>query len=293
MSVASSPDLATYCRDVGQRARDASRALATVPTETKNQWLEASAKALIENAEAIKSANAVDLGAAPDFGLTDAQIDRLKLTDDRIESIAGALREIAALPDPIGATIEGNRRPNGLDIRKIRVPLGVVFFIYESRPNVTADAAAICIKSGNAVILRGGKEAAASSKAIVDILNDVGAGLGIPDGAVQLVTTTDREAVGHFLALDELIDVTIPRGGEGLIRRVANEATMPVIKHYDGNCHVYIDKLADLNQAVAITVNSKCHRMGVCNACESLLVHRDIAKRFSTSSQGRPRRTSR
>ena len=181
------------------------------------------------------------------------------------------------LPDPIGQTIEGSVRPNGLEINKVIVPLGVVFFIYESRPNVTADAAAICLKSGNAVILRGGKEAAHSSRAIVDILMKVATAVGIPQNAVQLVSTTDRTAVGHFLAQDDYIDVAIPRGGEGLIRRVSAEATMPVIKHFDGNCHVYIDQEACLDMATQIVVNSKCQRMGVCNACESLVVHRDIA----------------
>ena len=160
---------------------------------------------------------------------------------------------------------------------KKRVPLGVVFFIYESRPNVTSDAAAICVKSGNAVILRGGKEAIHSSKAIVDVLRQAGQEVGIPDGAVQLVATTDRQAVGEFLTLNELIDVTIPRGGEGLIRRVAKDATMPVIKHYDGNCHVYVDSDADIEMAATIIENAKCQRMGVCNACESLLIHETIA----------------
>ena len=190
------------------------------------------------------------------------------------------MEEVAALPDPIGEVIESSKRPNGLDISKIRVPLGVVFFIYESRPNVTADAAAICLKSGNAVILRGGKEAAHSSRAIVDILQEVAAVFGLPADAVQLVSTTDREAVGHFLSLAELIDVAIPRGGEGLIRRVSNEATMPVIKHFAGNCHVYVDAAADLAMAEAVVVNSKCHRLGVCNACESLLVHSDVANEY-------------
>jgi glutamate-5-semialdehyde dehydrogenase len=167
-----------------------------------------------------------------------------------------------------------------LEVSKIRVPLGVVFFIYESRPNVTADAAAICIKSGNAVILRGGKEAAHSSRAIVDILTDTAAEFGLPSDAVQLVSTMDREAVGHFLSLAELIDVAIPRGGEGLIRRVTAEATMPVIKHFEGNCHVYVDVAADIDMAESVTVNSKCHRLGVCNACESLLVHADVAAEY-------------
>lgn len=280
MTTDQTSQLETYCLDVAQRARVASRQLSTISTETKNTWLLRSADALEQQTAAIEKKNALDLEAAAGFGLSDAQVDRLRLTPDRIAAIATGMRQIASLPDPIGEVIEGFRRPNGLRIQKLRVPLGVVFFIYESRPNVTADAGAICVKSGNAVILRGGKEAAHSSAAIVEILQQTAEEVGLPADAIQLVSTADRAAVGHFLSLDQWIDVTIPRGGEGLIRRVAKEATMPVIKHYDGNCHVYVDAQADLDQAVEITVNSKCHRMGVCNACESLLVHRDVADAF-------------
>ena len=280
MTTAETPSLKSYCLDVAERAHRASRQLSTLSTEVKNRWLLQSADALLQHEAEIQKTNTLDLQAAAGFGLTDAEVDRLRLTSDRIAAIAKGLREIAALPDPIGQVIEGFRRPNGLQIIKRRVPLGVVFFIYESRPNVTADAAAICVKSGNAVILRGGKEAAHSSAAIVEILNKTAAEVGLPADAVQLVSTADRDAVGHFLGMHELIDVTIPRGGESLIRRVASEATMPVIKHYDGNCHVYVDRDANLDQAVEIAVNSKCHRMGVCNACESLLVHRDVADAF-------------
>ncbi|QDV67390.1 Gamma-glutamyl phosphate reductase [Rosistilla carotiformis] len=280
MTTAETPSLKSYCLDVAERAHRASRQLSTLSTEIKNRWLLQSADALLQHEAEIQKTNTLDLQAAAGFGLTDAEVDRLRLTSDRIAAIAKGLREIAALPDPIGQVIEGFRRPNGLQIIKRRVPLGVVFFIYESRPNVTADAAAICVKSGNAVILRGGKEAAHSSAAIVEILNKTAAEVGLPADAVQLVSTADRDAVGHFLEMHELIDVTIPRGGESLIRRVASEATMPVIKHYDGNCHVYVDRDANLDQAVEIAVNSKCHRMGVCNACESLLVHRDVADAF-------------
>lgn len=273
-------DLQGYCTDVARQAATASGSLAVVSGELKNLWLLQSAAALRRHSRKILDANLRDVRAAPEFGLTDAQVDRLKLDPRRVDGIAQGLIDIAALPDPIGETIESNVRPNGLEVAKIRVPLGVVFIIYESRPNVTADAAAICIKSGNAVILRGGKEAIHSSKAIVDIMRDVCTNLGLPEDAIQLVSTTDRAAVGHFLGLSQHIDVAIPRGGEGLIRRVAQEARMPVIKHYDGNCHVYIDESADLDMAVAITKNSKCQRMGVCNACESLLVHAEIAERF-------------
>jgi glutamate-5-semialdehyde dehydrogenase len=187
---------------------------------------------------------------------------------------------VAQLRDPIGQVIESKVRPNGLTINKIRVPLGVVFFIYESRPNVTADAAAICVKAGNAVILRGGKEALHSSAAIVGLLIEAGREVSLPEDAVQLVETTDRDAVGLFLQMPESIDLAIPRGGEGLIRRVAAEAQMPVLKHFTGNCHVYVDSAADLAMARSIVVNSKCQRMGVCNAAESLLVHADIAGEF-------------
>lgn len=280
MAIADDLDLATYCQETAEKALAASRILGTVSGQAKNDWLRASAAALRESFESIAQANAKDIANAPQYGLTDAQIDRLRLTKDRVEGIAAALEEIAMFPDPIGATIDSSVRPNGLAIQKIRVPLGVVFFIYESRPNVTADAAAICVKSGNAVILRGGKEAMHSSQAIVSILQDQAAEFGIPADALQLVSTTDRAAVGHFLKLNQYIDVAIPRGGEGLIRRVSEEATMPVIKHFAGNCHVYVDQAADLDMAVQITFNSKCHRYGVCNAAESLVVHKAIADKF-------------
>jgi glutamate-5-semialdehyde dehydrogenase len=280
MAIAESYDLQQYCLDVARRAKAASAHLALANGAQKNGWLKQSAHRLRQQTDSILAANKKDIAAAPDYGLTDAQIDRLRLTPQRIESIAEGLEQIAALPDPVGEIIESSVRPNGLQVAKVRVPLGVVFFIYESRPNVTADAAAICIKSGNAVILRGGKEAAHSSRAIVDQLTAVAADHGLPADAVQLVATTDREAVGHFLALDQYIDVAIPRGGEGLIRRVAEEAKMPVIKHFTGNCHVYVDRSADLDMAERITINSKCQRMGVCNACESLVVHSDVAPQF-------------
>lgn len=280
MSLPTHPDLREYCLDVARRAKSAAARLALVPGAKKDEWLRQSARRLRERAAQVLATNERDVAAAPGFGLSAAEIDRLKLSPERIEAIAAGLEEVAALPDPVGELIESSVRPNGLEVSKVRVPLGVVFFIYESRPNVTADAAAICLKSGNAVILRGGKEAAHSSRAIVDLLNDEAAQQGLPEGAVQLVSTPDREAVGHFLALSEYIDVAIPRGGEGLIRRVAAEAKMPVIKHFTGNCHVYVDRAADLDMAERIVVNSKCQRLGVCNACESLLIHADVAKTF-------------
>ncbi|GAB5402930.1 MAG: glutamate-5-semialdehyde dehydrogenase [Aureliella sp.] len=278
MSAATTDDLSTYCREVAARSRVASRQLASLSTEVKNEWLLQCATALVSNLDAILAANAKDIEAAPGFGLSDAAVDRLRLDEARVSAIAGAMREIAALPDPVGETLDGKVRPNGLEIRKVRAPLGTVFFIYESRPNVTADAAAICVKSGNAVILRGGKEAQYSSRAIVEILAETAKSTGVPQDAVQIVSTTDRSAVGHFLALGDLIDVAIPRGGKGLIELVVDKATMPVIKHYDGNCHVYIDESAKIEMAKAIAVNSKCQRMGVCNAAESLLVHAGVAE---------------
>jgi glutamate-5-semialdehyde dehydrogenase len=270
-------NLEDYCVRLAESAKKASAELRNLSGETKNSWLRRSAAELRQAVGAIMTANAKDLERAPQFGLTTAQIDRLRLDEKRIEQIAVGLEEIAGLPDPIGEVLDSSRRPNGLDVSRVRVPLGVVFFVYESRPNVTADAAAICLKSGNAVILRGGKEAYYSSRAIVDVLLSVGKDVGVPEDAVQLVDIADREAVGHFLRLDSLIDVAIPRGGESLIRRVAEQAKMPVIKHYTGNCHVYVDATAELEMAVNILVNSKCQRPGVCNACETLLIHADVA----------------
>ena len=278
--IASPADLVRYCTEVAQRASKAATQLATVSGATKIAWLCRSAELLKANVGALQTANQLDLQAAPGYGLTDAQIDRLRLTPDRVEGIATALLDIAQLRDPLGQVMDSAVRPNGLTINKVRVPLGVVFFIYESRPNVTADAAAICVKAGNAVILRGGKEAMHSSQAIVMLLHQAAEEVGLPADAVQLVGTTDREAVGQFLKMPDLIDLAIPRGGEGLIRRVSDEAQMPVIKHFNGNCHVYIDSAADLEMARSIVVNSKCQRMGVCNAAESLLVHADLAGEF-------------
>src|SRR5262245_44307046 len=280
MNAATQIDLAAYCREAASRAKTAAAALALVHGERKNAWLRQSAARLREETAQLMAANADDIAAAPGFGLSDAAIDRLRLSPKRLEEIAAGLEQVAMLPDPVGEVIESSVRPNGLRILKTRVPLGVVFFIYESRPNVTADAAAICLKSGNAVILRGGKEAAHSSRAIVEILKSSAAEHDLPADALHLVETPDRAAVGHFLALPQFIDVAIPRGGESLIRRVDAEAQMPVIKHFTGNCHVYVDRSADLAMAERVTINAKCQRMGVCNACESLLVHAAVADTF-------------
>jgi len=254
--------------------------MAAVLRAAKDRWILASAKALESRASEILEANAKDVAAAPGYGLNTAAIDRLTLTSARIQQMAEGLRQVASLPDPVGEVREGSVRPNGLQVLKVGAPLGVVFFIYESRPNVTVDAAALCVKSGNAVILRGGKEAIHSNTAIHRILADEVATAGLPVDAVQLVPMTDREAVGHLLKLGHLIDLAIPRGGESLIRRVAREATMPVLKHFDGICHVYVDAAADLEMAERIVVNAKTQRPGVCNAAECLLVHEDVADRF-------------
>ena len=273
-------DLAPQTRALATRARAASRVLATVTGERKDAWLRHAAAAVRERQAELAEANRLDLDAAPGFGLTAAATDRLRLTPVRIEGIATAIEQVATLSDPVGEVLEGQTRPNGLSITKLRVPLGVVFFIYESRPNVTADAAALCVKSGNAVILRGGKEALHSNRALHAVLADTLSECGLPDDAVQLVNTPDRAAVGHLLKMSDLIDVTIPRGGRSLIERVMAEARMPVIKHYDGVCHVYVDAAADLAMATRVIVNSKAQRPGVCNAAETLLVHAAVAEEF-------------
>ncbi|MCF0234452.1 MAG: glutamate-5-semialdehyde dehydrogenase [Thermoguttaceae bacterium] len=270
-------NLHEYCRAVAENAKSASRALAAVSGAKKNAWLELCAAKLLERRDEILAENAKDLDAARDAGLKASLIDRLTLSDKTLESMATALREIAAFPDPIGATVGSTVRPNGVKIQKVRVPIGVVFFIYESRPNVTTDAAAICVKSGNAVILRGGKEAFHSNIVLGRVLADAAAEIGLPNGAVQLLNTTDRDAVDEFLHLPRFVDVAIPRGGKSLIERVVNEAKMPVIKHFEGNCHVYVDQFADLEIAKKVLVNSKCQRLGTCNTAESLVVHSAVA----------------
>ncbi|CAN5654089.1 glutamate-5-semialdehyde dehydrogenase [soil metagenome] len=265
------------CRAMAERAKVASRLLAVAPGSAKDAWLARSARTLRERSAEVVAANQEDVAAAPGLGLSAAAIDRLTLDPKRVDGIANALEEIIALPDPVGEVITAYRRPNGLEVSKIRVPLGVVFMMYESRPNVTADAAALCVKSGNATILRGGKEALHTNRALHRILAEALEPSGLPADAVQLVQTTDRTAVGHLLGMPELIDLAIPRGGESLIRRVVAEAKMPVLKHYQGNCHVYIDASADPEMAVSIAVNAKAQRPGVCNAAETLLIHKSIA----------------
>lgn len=269
-----------YAEELARRARVASRLLATAQTERKNRWLMDAAAGLEKRAAAIVEVNAADIAAATRADLSAANIDRMRLTPDRIRAAADGVRQIAALPDPVGRVLDSKTRPNGLRIDKISVPLGVIFFIYESRPNVTIDAAALCVKSGNAIILRGGKEALASNTILHSVLQDALRANDLPIDAVQLVNTPERDVVGQLLKQNQFIDLAIPRGGESLIRRVAAEATMPVLKHYMGNCHVYVDRAADLAMAERIIVNAKCQRPGVCNAAESLLVHADVAATF-------------
>ncbi len=271
-------DLKAYCLDLAQRAQRAAADLTVVTGAQKQDWLRRCAQLLDERTAALTEANQRDIDAAPGYGLSAAAIDRLRLTPQRIADMAKALAEVAALPEPIGEVISSSIRPNGLEVQKVRAPLGVVFFIYESRPNVTADAAALCVKAGNAVILRGGKEAAHSNRAITEIISLAATQAGLPADAVQFVNTVDREAVGHLLRMPEYVNLCIPRGGESLIRRVSEEARMPVIKHYAGNCHVYLDRSADPEMAERIVINAKCQRMGVCNAAESLVVHSGAAE---------------
>jgi glutamate-5-semialdehyde dehydrogenase len=235
---------------------------------------------LIVRSPEILAANAEDTAAAEKNGLTKAAIDRLRLTPDRISGMADGIRQVAALEDPVGEILRDWTRPNGIQIQKIRTPIGVIGIIYESRPNVTADAAVLCLKTGNAVILRGGSEALASNLAIAKALQAGGFQAGLPDFSVQLIPTKDREAVKIMAAMDQFMDVIIPRGGHSLIEAVVNAARMPVIKHYDGICHVYVDREADLQMALDIAINAKCQRPGVCNALETLLIHRDIAQEF-------------
>jgi glutamate-5-semialdehyde dehydrogenase len=246
----------------------------------KNGWLLQSASALENRMEEILQANERDIADASEQALPAAQMDRLRLIPDRIGGAAAGLREVAALPDPVGRILESTIRPNGLQVLKVGVPLGVIFFIYESRPNVTVDAAALAVKSGNSIILRGGSEAFHTNTILHQILQEMLRKCALPENGVQMVATPDREAVGRLLQMPAAIDLVIPRGGESLIRRVVAEARMPVLKHFQGNCHIYVDRTADLAMAERIVLNAKCQRPGVCNAVESLLVHQEIAETF-------------
>ena len=265
---------------IGQRAREASYALGNLSTSVKNSALEGMAKALLFSAPGLKQANVLDLKAAKEEGLTSAMIDRLTLSDAVLMRMAASLKEIALLPDPVGEVNRMWTRPNGLTVGKMRIPLGVIGIIYESRPDVTSDAGGLCLKAGNAVILRGGSEAIHSNLAIAEVLRKVCREQGIPAEAIQVVPTTSRQAVEEMLQLEDHIDVIIPRGGEELIRFVVSKSRIPVIKHYKGVCHVFVDASADLDMAQNISFNSKVQRPGVCNAMETLLVHRQIAPVF-------------
>jgi glutamate-5-semialdehyde dehydrogenase len=261
---------------VAKAARVAAADLAPVPRAIKDAALLAMADALVTHADRILEANARDVARDPDNPLA----DRLKLDAKRIEGMADGLRQVAALPDPVGEVLRGSTLPNGLQLRQIRVPMGVVGIIYEARPNVTADAAGLCLKSGNAVLLRGSSSARESNRAIVDVLAAAAEQGGLPPNSVQLVPGDDHESAKHLMRARGLVDVLIPRGGAGLIRSVVEESTVPVIETGVGNCHVYVDAAADLDMAVEIIVNSKTHRPSVCNAAETMLVHRDVADAF-------------
>ena len=263
---------------MGEKANFAARKLALMSASKKNQCLTEMANAIEKSEKEIIAANKLDLKAAKENGLSKAMLDRLKLDSKRIKAMADGLREVTSLEDPVGKRLATWVRPNGLKIDKISVPIGVIAIVYESRPNVTVDAASLCLKSGNAVILRGGSESINSNMALAHCLNRAGLMAGLPEGAVQLLPWTDREAVSIMLKLDSYIDLIIPRGGEGLIRAVVEQSTIPVIKHYKGICHLYIDAECDLDMAESITLNAKCQRPGVCNAIETLIIHQDIAK---------------
>jgi len=269
-------DLKQQMRLLAERSRDASRALARRATNKKNGDLLEMEEAIERNVATIKKANAKDIEAGRKAGLSSAMLDRLILTDRRIMEMAVGVRDVAALEDPVGKVISGWTRPNGIRIQKVRVPIGVILIIYESRPNVTADAACLCFKTGNAVILRGGSEAIHSNLAIAEAMNVP----GLPPNSITVVPTTDRAAIDELLKLDDLINLCIPRGGEGLIRTVAEKSRIPVIKHYKGVCHVYVDRDADFDMAEKIVINAKCQRPGVCNAIETLLIDEKIADKF-------------
>ena len=270
-------DITEYMHTIGRQARSASRAMARADSATRNQALLLIAAAIERDAPALVEANARDLAAARDNGLAPALLDRLALTDKAIATMVDGLRQIVALPDPIGEISNLKFRPSGIQVGQMRVPLGSIGIIYESRPNVTVDAAGLCIKSGNAAILRGGSEAIHCNRALAALVAEGLRGAGLPEHGVQVVDTTDRAAVGLLITMPDYVDVIVPRGGKGLIERLMREATVPMIKHLDGICHVYIDAKADLDKAARIAMNAKTHRYGTCNTMETLLVARAIA----------------
>lgn len=270
-------DIKHYMQTLGSQARDASRIIAAADTALKNQALLAIAEAVSGGRDRLLAANAIDMQNGRSNGLEAALLDRLELNPERIDAMIEGLHQVAELPDPVGEVTDLQERPSGIKLGKMRVPLGVVGIIYESRPNVTIDAASLCLKSGNATILRGGSEAIESNRAIAACITQGLAAVGLPEAVVQVINTTDRAAVGELITMTETVDVIVPRGGKSLIERISADARVPVIKHLDGNCHVYIDERADRQKAVAIALNAKTHRYGVCNAMESLLVAESIA----------------
>jgi glutamate-5-semialdehyde dehydrogenase len=268
--------------NVGVEARNASRAMAKAETNTKNLALTTIAKAILREKDALLAANQQDLAAAKAAGMEAAMLDRLTITEKSIATMAEGLQQIASLDDPIGEISDMKYRPSGIQIGKMRVPLGVIGIIYEARPNVTVDAAGLCIKSGNATILRGGSEAIHCNQALAKLVHEGLAAAGLPKAAVQVIETTDRAAVGELITMKDFVDVIVPRGGKGLIERISNDARIPVIKHLDGNCHVYVDDEADFDKAIRIVENSKTQRLGTCNTTESLLIARSVAKSMLT-----------
>lgn len=270
-------EIGAYLTTLGRQAQAAKAVLQGLDTAQKNRALERAAKALVQEGERLLLANEKDYARAEENGMAKGLLDRLKLTTQRIESMAEGLVQIASLPDPVGEVLEAYERPNGLHIEKVRVPMGVIGIIYEARPNVTADAFGLCFKTGNAVILKGGKDAFYSNQAITAVIREALKEEGIDDNAIQLIENNDRAVTTAFMKLKEYVDVLIPRGGAGLIRSVVENSTVPVIETGTGNCHIYIDEAADLAKAVPIVINAKTQRIGVCNACESLLVHEKVA----------------
>ena len=266
---------------MGSMAKAAARKLAVAAPEDKNRWLTAMADAVDADAELIMRANQTDMENAKAAGLSPAMLDRLRLDEKRIKGISDGLRHVVTLPDPVGRRLDSIRRPNGLDIEKVSVPIGVIAIIYEARPNVTVDATGLCLKAGNAVILRGGSEAIHSNLALAKSISDAGVKAGMPEGTIQMIPWTGHDAVSLMLKMNQYIDLVIPRGGERLIRAVVEQATMPVIKHYKGVCHIFVDADCDLDRACDIIENAKCQRPGVCNALETLLIQKDILHRFA------------
>ena len=274
------PTIQSMMQDLGQRARAAGRVMASTTTRARNEALLATARALDAEREHLRAHNGLDLEAGRERGLDPAMLDRLELTPARIDTMIAGLRQVAGLADPVGVISDMQYRPSGIQVGRMRVPLGVIGIVYESRPNVTVDAASLCIKSGNAAVLRGGSEAIHSNQAIAGCVRRGLAEAGLPQTAIQVVETTDREAVGHLIRMPEYVDVIVPRGGKGLIERISREAGVPVIKHLDGICHSFIDRDADPEKAVEVTVNAKTQRFGTCNTLETLLLDRPVAERI-------------